>query len=127
MVWIDDMDAIARGDLTGLNVGLEKEHGREGRDGRRSVLKSGRWSFDTDILALRCESHLGAGGICLFWVNLLVNLEKVARRGEMVGPNDVVGDSGACRVSSDLRPKSFGVGDSDCKPKEAMVVMRMSR
>lgn len=42
MVWIDDMDAIARGDLTGLNVGLEKEHGIEGRDGRRSVLKSGR-------------------------------------------------------------------------------------
>jgi hypothetical protein len=126
MVCIEDMDVIARGDLTGLNVGLEKEHGREGRDGRRSVLKSGRWSLDTDILALRCESHFGAGGICLFWVNLLVNLEKVARRGEIVGPKEVVGDVGAWSVSSDLRPKSFGVGDSACRPKEAMVEMRIS-
>jgi hypothetical protein len=44
----------------------------------------------------------------------------------MVGPNEVVGEVGAMRVSVDPRPKSLGVGDSALRPNEAIVEMRIS-
>ena len=59
-------------------------------------------------------------------MSLLASLERVAPRGEKVGPNEMVGEVGARRVSVDSRPRSFGVGDSDFKPNEAIVEMRIS-
>ena len=97
-----------------------------GSDGLRSVLKSGRWTLETDILAFRCDNHFGAGGICRFVVSLLASLERVARRGEKEGTNEMVGEVGARRVSVDPRARSLGVGDSDFKPNEAIVEMRIS-
>jgi hypothetical protein len=64
--------------------------------------------------------------MCLFVASLLASLENVARRGEIVGPKEVEGEVGAKRVSVEPLPRSLGVGDSDCSPKEAMVEMRIS-
>lgn len=106
------MEAMAKGDLTGLNGGLDLAQGKVGSDGRRSVLNSGRWRRDTDRLFLRCASQLVLGGSFLLYENLLASLEKVARRGDMLGPNEAVGEVGAKSVSVEPDAISVEVGIS---------------